>query len=273
MPRLSPRVLRRVIIAVVFLAVFTLLGYGTKKLTTAPPTCTDGIMNGNEEGIDCGLYACQNYCEPNLDPPKVVSTKLIKAGDKDYDFVGEILNPHTDFGASEVTYELRLLASDKSELFKKSDVFYILPGQTKYLILPFLTTAQGVDSIEFNITSAKWQRLDSLEGMNLVVRREQYTPSSGESSLQAVIFNDSDFDFDTVYIDVVLRNSKGDIIAVNRSELNTFLARTERSFKVVWPFPIVGGADKIEIVPTTDLFKNSNFIKSYGSAIQKFQKY
>jgi hypothetical protein len=109
--------------------------------------------------------------------------------------------------------------------------------------------------------------------MNLVVRREVYRPSSKESSLEAVIFNDSDFDFDTVYIDVVLRNSRGDVIAVNRSELNTFVARTERSFKATWPFSIGSAVDKIEIIPTTDLFQNSNFIKRYGSEVQKFQQY
>jgi predicted RND superfamily exporter protein len=44
--------MRRVIILVIFLAVFFLFGYGTRQLTQTNPTCTDGIKNGNEEGVD-----------------------------------------------------------------------------------------------------------------------------------------------------------------------------------------------------------------------------
>jgi hypothetical protein len=268
----SPRVIRRLVIASIFLAVFALLGYGTRQLTQAPPTCTDGIKNGNEEGVDCGQFACQNYCEPDLDPPQIVSTKLIKAEMDDYDFVAQILNEHKDFGASEVSYELSLINAEGKELLKREGLFYILPGQTKYLILPHLTTETTVADIKFDIKTAKWQKIDSLEGMNLVVRREDFMPGR-EANLDAVIFNDSDFDFDTVDIDVILRNPNGDIIAVNKSELNTVKARTERSFRATWPFQIPGSVDKIEIFPTTNLFLNSNFIKRYGSEVQKFQKY
>lgn len=272
--KLSTRLLRRLIIGFIFLAVFSLTGLGLKTAVTPTPTCNDGAMNGQEEGVDCGLFACNKYCEPDLAPPTIASTKLIKAGEGDYDFVAEIVNPHKDFGASEVAYELKLLNADKAELFKREDVFYILPGQTKFLILPHLTTENNVSSIELNIKSAKWQKIESLEGMNLLVKNEKYVstgPASGQ--LNAVIFNDSDFEFELVDIDIVLYNSRGDIIAVNKSDIRTFVARTERAFSVVWPFSINGTVSKILVKPSTNLFENSNFIKSYGSEVEKFQKY
>lgn len=276
--KLSSRLIRQVIIAVVFLAVFTLFGYGTRQLTQSPPSCMDGVMNGEEEGIDCGLFACGKYCEPDLAPPKVLSTKLIEASRGDYDFVAEIENPHPNFGASEVVYELTLWGKDQDELLlKKEGVFYILPAQKKYLILPFLTTKGDITivGIKFEIKSAKWQKIESLEGMNLVVRQEKYTvlPDRNSSFLEAIIFNDSDFDFEIVDVDVVLRSSKGAVVAVNRSEIRTFIARTERHFKVTWPFTIDDRVAKVEIKPSTNLFENSNFIKSYGSEVEKFQNY
>jgi len=280
MPSLSPRVLRRFIIAVIFLAVFFLFGYGTRQLTQPTPTCIDGVKNGEEEGVDCGLFACQNYCEPDLDPPQVVSVKILKTGDNlpgqgDYDFVAEINNPNKEFGASEVVYELTLFNGDEKELLKKAGTFYILPDQTKYLVLTFLTTERNVSRVDLGIKSAKWQRLDSLEGMNLIVRRERYlvSPNGQSSTLDAVIFNDSDFEFETVDIDVILRDSADKIIAVNRSEIRTFLARTERNFRVTWPFPIGSRVASMEVRASTNLFENSNFIKNYGSEVEKFQEY
>jgi len=273
--KLSSRLLRRVIIAVIFLATFVLLGYGTRQLTQAPATCVDGIKNGLEEGVDCGVQACGKECEPDLGPPEIVSTKLIEAGENDYDFVAEILNPHKEFGASEVVYELIFYNGNDEEILKEEGIFYILPAQTKYLVLTFITTERNVTKTEMKIKSAKWQKIDSLEGMNLIVRNEKYTIAGNgrSSSLEAVILNDSDFDFDTVDIEVVLKDSAGKIIAANRSEIRTFVARTERQFSVTWPFAVKGKVSKIEIKPSTNLFENSNFIKSYGSEVEKFQEY
>ena len=273
--KLSSRLIRRIVIAVVFLATFTLLGYGTRQLTIAPATCMDLIMNGEEEGVDCGLSACGKYCEPDLDPPAVKSTKLIKAGKGDYDFVAEIENPNNDFGASEVEYELTLFNGDNTELLKEEGVFYILPGRTKYLILPALTTEKAVSRIDFKILSARWQKIESLEGMSFAVRRDKYTivKNGLSSTLEAVIFNDSDFDFNTVDVDIVLRDVKGDIIAVNRTDIRTLVSRTERGFIVTWPFRIGSEVAKIETIPITNLFENLNFIKRYGSGIEKFQNY
>lgn len=273
--KLSPRLMRRMVIAVIFLAVFSFTGLGLKRIVTPAPSCTDGIMNGQEEGIDCGATACSKECEVVLDPPKVNLTKLLKAGDKDYDFVAEIVNPHIDFGASEVGYELVLHNQAGEELLKREGVFYLLPGQDKFLVLPFLTTENNVGKIDFTIKSAKWQKLDSLEGMNLIVRREKYNVYGGGSSsaLDAVIFNDSNFDFETVNVDVVLRDYQNEIIAVNNVEISTFQARTERNFTARWPFLINRKIAKMEIMPSTNLFENSNFIKQYGSGVEKFQQY
>ncbi|MDO8495882.1 MAG: hypothetical protein Q7S43_00295 [bacterium] len=273
MPKLSSRVLRRIVIAGVFLAVFTLTGLGLRRATTPVPTCTDSVMNGEEEGVDCGFSACGKYCELDLDPPQVISTKLIKAGENDYDFVAEIKNPHPQFGASEIEYELTLFNGGENELGKEEGIFYILPGQTKYLVLTHITTEKNVQRIDFKIKSATWQKIESLEGMNLIVKAQKYISLSGGTALDANVLNDSDFDFEMVDIDVVMYDSRGDIIAVNRSDIRTFLARTERAFRVAWPFKIDGRADNIEVYLSTNLFINSNFIKAYGSEIHRFQQY
>lgn len=272
MPKISSRVLRRMIIAGTFLAIFSFTGLGLKRAITPAPSCTDGVMNGQEEGIDCGLFACSNYCEPNLDPPKVISTKLIETGQSDYDFIAEIENPHLQFGASEVVYEVALYDQGGAELLKDEGIFYMLPGQKKFLILTHLTSEKNINKIDFRIKSAKWQKLES-GGLNLLVKNQKYSGSLSQSTLEAIILNDSDFDFEIVNIDVILYNSEGEIIAVNRSDIRTFTAGSERGFVVKWPFRIKGEVSRFEILPSTNLFENSNFIKRYGSGIEKFQEY
>lgn len=269
------RLIRQLFIVVIFLAVLSLGWWFFQRTNTPTPTCIDSIQNGQEEGVDCGVLACEIECPLELGSPQVISKKLIPARSQDYDFVAEIRNPHSDFGASEVAYELILLNDDGKELLRKNGIFYILPNQTKFLILPFLTTEKNVSNISFNVKSAVWQKFDSVDGVKLTPLREKYSILQGKSSsvLEAMIVNDSDFDFDTVDIDIILRNSKGEIIAVNKSKMNTLLAHTERGFEVVWPFPVKEKVEKIEIKASTNLFENSNFIKRYGSGPEQFQRY
>ena len=272
---LPSRLFRRIIIAVVFLAVLGFLGLGFKKATTPVATCVDGAKNGQEEGIDCGLVACGISCEEELAPPKVKSSQLFKVGDNDYDFIAEIINPHDKYGSSEINYELTFFGKSGKEIFKKSGNFYLLPIQQIPLILTSLKTKEIVEKSEFKIKSAKWQKLESLEGVNFIVRREKLTivDSNQTNSLEAVIFNDSDFDFGIVDIWILLLDSSNNTIGVNRTDIRTFFAGTERYFKVVWPFAINRRTAKTEIMVTANPFENANFVKRYGSPVEKFQKY
>lgn len=275
------RSIRRIFIVIIFLAILGLGWWFFQWLNKPIISCTDKIKNGQEEGVDCGVLACGLECPIELGSPQVISTKLIpsssagSAGQQDYDFVAEIKNPHTDFGASEVAYELILFNGSGQELLRKEGIFYILPNQTKFLVLPFLTTEKNVSDIDFKIKSAVWQKVDSMNGVNLTTLRQNYTilENGNSSALEAVVLNDSDFDFDTIDIDIVLRNQNGSIIAINKSEINTLLAHTERGFRVVWPFPITENVLETEIMPSTNLFDNSNFIKRYGSGFEQFQRY
>ena len=138
-----------------------------------------------------------------------------------------------------------------------------------------MTTERNVLKHSFKIKSVQWQKIDSLEGINFVTSKESHTVLDGTASsvLEGAILNDSDLDFETVDVDVILRNSGGEIIGVNKSEIRTFLAHSERYFKVTWPFSLKGEVEKTEIVSSTNIFENFNFIKRYGSGVEKFQQY
>ena len=271
--KLSSRLLRRIIILVIFLAVFGFSGYGLKKITAPAPTCNDGIQNGQEEGIDCGLTTCNISCEEELASPEVKSSKLIKVGENDYDFVAKIINPNVQYGAPEVNYELTLFDDGDIEVLKEDGVFYLLPIQEKFLVLTSLKTNGSANRSELKIKSATWQKLESLEGLNLIVRREKFSVEGSSSSLEAVIFNDSDFDFGVVEVQVLLLDSREDVIAVNRTDIRTFVSKTERYFKATWPISISRPVVRTEIRAVTNLFENANFVKRYGSSIERFQEY
>jgi len=260
---MEARTQKQIIIATVFILILGGIVYGIYAALVTRATCTDGIKNGKEEGIDCGTLACGKACEPEIMPIQVVSSRFLKAGPGDYDFVAQVSNPNTYYGASRVEYGLG----------RETGSFFILPGQTKWIVMTALKIAEGTDGINLVIKSAQWEKLDmSNNTVNFTLRRKDYSAVKKGSELNGILFNNSNFDFDKVDVAVILFDDAGSIIGVNKTDIRTFLSKTERGFSVVWPFALSGKVLRQDVEASTNLFENSNFIKSYGSP-ERFQKF
>lgn len=273
------RFAKQVIIAFIILAVVGGVGFGIYYLSSARPTCNDGIQNGKEEGVDCGLVACGAACIDIL-PLQVTVSKLLPAGENDYDFIFRVNNPNSDYGTPLAGYELSLVGIGDTEVSKTTGSFYILPGQTKYVVVSF-KTAEEISGVNVKVSSADWQRLTLGGETQFTLKRQQYRDlvdaPDGEQTIygefDGILFNNSDFDFDTVDVAVVLFDDSDNIIGVNRTLINRFLSQTDRYFRVRWPFEIDGSVFRADVEATTNLFENSNFIKTHGGSQEKFQRY
>ena len=271
---MDKRTQKQIIIGLVFIFIIGGISYGfVDYLFVTEPTCFDSVKNGREEGVDCGLLACGVACEPVVLPLNIISQKLIEVMPGDYDFVAQINNPNSSLGASMARYNLNL-AGDTGASSIRSGTFYILPGQTRFIIITGVRSGTSLSKISMNITEVKWERVKNFVNVNFLVQRKNYSIVNRNgvfSELEAVILNNSDFDFDKVEVGVVLFNENNDIIAVNKTDIRTLLSRTERYFKVSWPTELpVSIRQDVEIL--TNVFENFNFIKKYGTQ-ERFQKY
>lgn len=250
-----PRLLKQVIIALIFLALIgsTIYFFSMKGAPFAAPS--PAVLIG---------------------PLLVSSQKLLKVGDKDYDFLAEIKNPNFDFGAADVFYELNLFDSGSGLIIAKRGSMSLLPGQSRFEVVSPIITKAEISRAEFKITSVTWERLKEFIPQNLFsVKNQKYSllpHSQGFSRFSGTLFNNSNFNFDRVDVLVVLYGLDGDILAVNKTDARTMLAKTERFFEVKWPASFKGEVSRIEISAHTDIFKNSNFLKEHGTE-EKFQNF
>src|SRR3989338_8254868 len=100
------RVQKQLIIGIVFVLILGGIGYGIYSGLVTKVSCTDGIQNGKEEGVDCGILACGKACEPAIMPINIISSQFFKVGQGDYDFVAQLSNPNVSYGASRIEYSL-----------------------------------------------------------------------------------------------------------------------------------------------------------------------
>ena len=254
---------KQLIIGLVFVLILSGIGYGIYSNLGMKVSCTDGIKNGKEEGVDCGSLACGKACEPAIMPINIISSQFFKVGQGDYDFVAQLSNPNVSYGASRLEYSLG----------STSGSFYILPGQTKWLVLTALKITEEVGGINLVINNAQWEKLDMPNNaVNFVLRRKDYRPTQKGTELDAILYNDSNYDFDKIDVVVILFNDAGSIVGVSKTDIRTFISKSERGFNVAWPFALPGNVARQDVEASTNLFENFNFIKSYGTE-EKFQKF
>ena len=269
------RIQKQLIIGLVFVLILIGISYGIYSSFAPEVSCVDGIKNGQEGGVDCGTLACGIICPVPVQAPQVKSIQRIYVPDTDgtSDVVIQIYNPNTEYGVASGVYDLVIKDSSGVELDRLSgQQFYMLPGQTKYLVLTVVKgLALGEESVE--IKNVQWEKLDMPNNIvNFILRRKDYHFIQKGTELTAVMYNDSNYDFDKIDIAVILFDDTDNIVGVNKTDIRTFVSKTERGFNVVWPFVLPGNVVRQDVEASTNLFENSNFIKSYGSQ-EKFQKF
>ncbi|MBI2062429.1 MAG: hypothetical protein HYT64_01935 [Candidatus Yanofskybacteria bacterium] len=259
------RVQKQLIIGIIFVLILGGIGYGIYSGLVTKVSCIDGIWNGKEEGVDCGSLACGKACAPAIMPINIISSQFFKTSQGDYDFVVQLSNSNVSHGASQIEYSV--------DAFNHRGSTYILPGQTKWLVLTALKSSTEIGDANLVINNAQWEKLDMPNNtVNFVLRRKDYHNIQKGTELNAIIYNDSNFDFDKIDVVVILFDDMGNIVGANNTDIRTFVSKTERGFSVVWPFTLPGTAVRQDVEISTNLFENSNYIKSYGSQ-EKFQKF
>lgn len=272
-----PRLPKQFFIAFIYLFIVVLLGvlvYFT--FIKAKETCFDNKQNQNEIGIDCG-GVCAAVCKENVvgEDLQFTETAFVPAGDGKYDVLAKVYNPNDVEGASSFTYTVTLKDGSGKVLATRSGKNYILPQESKY-ILDLNLEAIAPATVNFVVDSAAWARLSGYQEKPAVnVYQKSYSQISsgaGFSEAKGLLSNQSPYDFRSITVKVILRDSTGSPLAFNATEIRTVRASEERDFRLVWPSAFPGAVEKVEMEVDADVYHSDNFIRQYlpGGKFQEF---
>ena len=244
------RIQKQIIIAVCFFFIMAGLAYGLVKaiVPQRPPATPNPTVN--------------------LLPIKITGLRLFPVGNNDYDLFATISNPNHDYGAAVIDYKLTFLRSDKTIIRQMSQTTYILPDQTKPIIITPLQFQESVATVSVVVDKVLWQKLDPVaaNGVNISIRQLGDFVASQKPGLfgkiGGTLFNDTDLDFDKVDVNVLVKDQTNQIIAVNKTTLSTFLSKTTRGFEVAWFQSFQGQPVHVEAYIDTNLFENANFLNA-----------
>lgn len=256
------RLIKQIIIAVIVLIILWGIGWGFMRIfVPAPPTPTPDIGT-------------------RLQPITFITSQLFSISRDQYDFYARVRNLNADYGSGDVEYQLigyyDQMDGNESTVVLQTGSFYILPGQTKYIVVSPLISNQQLTKVDLHIVSVNWQEVDPLisRGANLVIVNPKYVPQSASgvfSKAGGSVVNNSDFDINRADITVVAYDSSNDPIAVGKTDVRTFLAHTTRGFEVAWYAPFSGTVARVDAEAQFNVFENDALIRTYGGT-ERFQE-
>ena len=236
------------------------------------PSCSDGIQNQGEVGVDCG-DPCSPCSWQLQDDLEIISTKAIPTQNNYVDLVAKIKNPNSDFGAKSFSYIFKLYDSQNNLIASKEGVSYILPLETTNIIEQKILVDYDIVSVEFMVTEVDWQELIDYEEPEFLIRNIDFNQDENLTRAYGALENRSNYDFNTVNIWVVLLDESSNTIGLGKTELKTILSNESRYFEFSWFFPLKAIVSNLDVSARTNVFLDDNFMRRYGGERERFQEY
>lgn len=258
---------KQLVVAVLYGILIIALLWGGYFLFRAKPTCTDGVKNQDEIGIDCG-GVCSLQCTRTVQTNslEIRESALLYSGPDHFDALISIHNPNDEAGASSFHYRMELRDAVGVTMAVREGESFILPQETKYL-LEINVPAPKAKTVVISFSDYQWQRFAGYQEKPLItVSRKSYEVISsgvGFGKAFGVVRNESPFDFQSLRVKVVLRDVAGKPIGANITEMRTVASGAVRDFNLIWPTSFPGTVDHVETEVEADVFHSDNFIRQY----------
>jgi hypothetical protein len=208
------------------------------------PSCSDGIQNGDETGVDCG-GSCTTLCSNQTLQPIVYWAKAFNVLGDVYNVAAYVENPNSDSNNPQATYSFKVYDANNILLAERTGTTFI-PKNKKFIIFePGITIQNKIPKrVDFEFTDfAPWQKDVTVDPSISVV----YSPLQSTTTTPRVsgtVTNNSDQNIGNgLELSVLVLDSNQNAIAVSRTFVDPLPKKTSQDFVFTWPKPFSLGVE------------------------------
>ena len=219
------------------------------------PTCSDGIQNQDESGIDCG-GSCAYLCRAEQLPPTVLFTKALNNGVGRTSIIASVENKNPRAAAKNVPYRVTLYGAKQSFIQEVTGTFDLSPGATVPVFIPSIPSGrQAVVSafLTVDASSLQWFTLTNDSRVIPIVSNTKQGGTPSAPRIEATLTNPSITVLTNVRVIVLVRNEKGDIIAASQTIVSTIPAQGNATATFTWSTAFPSIPASVEVVPSIPL--------------------
>lgn len=240
-----------IILAIPAIIILGIVFYIFEKVQPAP-TCFDNVRNQGEEQVDCGgptCIKCELKEKKELD---VFWTKFFRVREDTYDVAVEIRNPNQLVLMSKLDYAIRIYDERDVVMTTRTGSTFVLPGATTHVIETNLVSVKTIKKIKFDITGQEWTFLPN-QPPDIVAGEKEYSVTSDGSKprsvVNATVFNRTVKDFANVEVNVLLLDSRKNVLGISKSTIPLLMAGESQHVTFFWPDVIFGTISEILLEP------------------------
>lgn len=226
-----------------------------------PESCSDGLRNQSELGIDCG-GECPNVC---IVPPKKLLTLWSRAfplADGIYSAIAYIENQNKDLYIPKIQYRFRFFDSKGVYITYSSDYATILPNGITPIIVPFVGSDERViESVEFSFVNDPVFETYPEEDASFDVLNTELKNPETSPKLNATVLLSSGPTVKEVEFVAIVYDQNDNAIATSKTVQENMRLNEIRELHFTWVNPFVlldavcpGGLckqspERVEIIP------------------------
>lgn len=229
------RFLKQFLYGLFFLSIFFIIGFLIYLYFKPSATCSDNKKNNDETEIDCGgsCVACEIKNSSGL---KIISQKIIPAGDNFSTLIFEINNPLSNFGVSDFSYAISLKNSSGSVIYNSTKESFIYPGERKTIIEPGISVSfDSVSKIEIDLKGEKWIAKDYFKIPKVEYRDLKISPEGKFINVSGIITSGETVSLPEIIVNVIFYGGQGELLGASRTIMEDMESFGEKSFFVSHP--------------------------------------
>ena len=240
------------ILGLVAAAFITMIGIATFYKT---PTCTDGVQNQDETGIDCG-GSCTYLCTADTLAPTVLFTQAFPGSEGNTNVVAEVENKNATAAAKNVPYRITLYGTDRSFIQTVTGTIDLPPLTTVPVFASNISSGKqtaGTAFLSIDGSGLRWFSLPQDPRIVPLVATPSLSGSTSSPRVSAALTNPSALPLLNIRAVALVHDETGNVIAASSTIIPTIAAQGEATATFTWssPFPRVPAL--IEVVPIVSL--------------------
>ncbi|HEX8946784.1 MAG TPA: FxLYD domain-containing protein [Candidatus Paceibacterota bacterium] len=240
---------RAFIIAIIIAMGVTLAALVFMAVWYQAPTCTDGVQNQDEAGVDCG-GSCPYLCSAQAQQPTVRFVTALPGSGGRTDVIAYIDNPNANAAVQGAPYTVEVYGPEATVLARFSGTVDLPPRSTVPIFIPSVYQGDGSmrnSFLTFDSSSTRW--FASTDVPPVLPVSDIQVVGTTTPRVTATLSNPTPNTLYNVKVVASVFDSSGNVIAASQTIVPRVGPQASADMTFMWDAPFTGVPAKEEIVP------------------------
>ncbi len=201
------------------------------------PTCSDGKMNGNETGVDCG-GSCQLMCKEKTSDPVILWSRGFPVLGSMYNLVAYVENQNKNSAVENINYRFNVYDEKNRMIGSREGTTFIPPNKQFAIFEPtFDAGLSKVKSVSFEFTGPlTWVKKEpTINNLDIYADKITMGDDVKSPSLSAIIKNESIYDIPSFDVIAILYDEKHNAINASKTVKDGLYSNDSLPVFFTWP--------------------------------------